>query len=258
MSDTIFMVHGMWVGGWVWEGYRRFFEAKGYTCTTPTLRYHDADPGAQPDPMLGTLSVLDYVADLERQAAALGTPPILMGHSMGGLLALMLATRLQVKALVLLAPAPPAGILALKLSTVRAFLSALCRWEFWRRPMRINLGGAKYGVFNQTPQPEGEAQYRRWVYDSARAALEIGFWFMDPRKATHVDPGRIPCPVLAVCGSHDRLFPPSVVRRVARKYGAEYKEFPDHAHWLLGEPRWEDVARYIASWLARAIGPPGD
>jgi dipeptidyl aminopeptidase/acylaminoacyl peptidase len=48
------------------------------------------------------------------------------------------------------------------------------------------------------------------------------------------------------------------VRKVARKYNASYHEFPDHAHWLLGEPGWEDVAEYIASWLERAVGPSGD
>ncbi len=53
MADRIVMIHGMWGGGWYWEKYRRFFEGKGYQCHTPTLRYHDVEPGMIPDPRLG-------------------------------------------------------------------------------------------------------------------------------------------------------------------------------------------------------------
>ena len=66
MSQTIFMIHGMTAGGWIWENYRKFFENKGYTCITPTLRHHAGDPKAIPDPALGTTSILDYVDDLEK------------------------------------------------------------------------------------------------------------------------------------------------------------------------------------------------
>jgi pimeloyl-ACP methyl ester carboxylesterase len=113
MTNTIVMIHGMWGGGWYWNNYVRYFEARGYRCIAPTLRYHDVDPDWDPHPHLGTTSLIDYVDNLENETADLKDPPILMGHSMGGLLALMLASRIQAKALVLLAPASPYGIMAL-------------------------------------------------------------------------------------------------------------------------------------------------
>lgn len=121
MTDTIFMIHGMWCGSWVWENYERFFENQGYDCVTTTLRHHDMNPQDDPDPQLGTTSLLDYAEDLEREIQQLGVTPIVMGHSMGGLLAQILASRGMAKALVLLAPAPPAGIFAQTPSVIKSF-----------------------------------------------------------------------------------------------------------------------------------------
>ena len=104
MAETIVMIHGMWGGGWNWENYQKFFEGKGYHCLTPTLRFHDVDPKAPPHPQLGTTSLLDYAEDLEKEIGKLDTLPILMGHSMGGLLAQILGSRGLAKALVFLEP----------------------------------------------------------------------------------------------------------------------------------------------------------
>ena len=109
MAETIFFIHGMWGGGWYWEKHRRFLEDRGFTCIAPTLRHHDMDPRDTPDPGLGTTSLLDYAQDLEQEIETLGVKPVLIGHSMGGLLAQILGARGLARALVLMTPAPPAG-----------------------------------------------------------------------------------------------------------------------------------------------------
>jgi len=106
------MIHGMWCGGWCWENYKQFFQEKGYHCITPTLRFHDMDPDETPDPQLGTTSLLDYAEDLEKEINRLEILPILMGHSMGGLLAQILGSQGLAKALILLISASPRGIMA--------------------------------------------------------------------------------------------------------------------------------------------------
>ena len=93
MAETIFMIHGMWGGRWNFDNFKGFFEKEGYRCVAATLRHHNVDPKTAPDPRLGTTSLLDYAADLEREIRALGTKPIVIGHSMGGLLAQMLGSR---------------------------------------------------------------------------------------------------------------------------------------------------------------------
>ncbi len=256
MTDTIVMIHGMWGGGWYWQGYKALFQARGYRCVTPTLRYHDVDPAADPDPRLGTTSLLDYLRDLEEEVASLGTDPILMGHSMGGLLAAILASRGHGRALVQLAPAPPRGIFALRPSVIRSFWSGLTTWGSWRKPYRQTLQEAVYSMLHLLSPDEQREAYGRFVYESGRAAHEIGFWLLDSKRASQVDEGKIRCPVLIVAGAEDRITPTATVRRLADRYGpqATYKEFLGHAHWVIGEPGWEEIATFVADWLRGALG----
>jgi pimeloyl-ACP methyl ester carboxylesterase len=255
VENTIFMIHGMWGTSEDWDNYRPFFEARGYRCITPTLPYHDMDPRGVPDPRLGTASLLDYADALEREIRQLGEKPIIMGHSMGGLLAQMLGARGLAERLVLLTPASPAGILAITPSVIRSFWSAQFQWGFWKKPIRQTFAEAAYSTMHLVPESEQKKLYDKLVYESGRAASEIGFWLFDPHGAARVDESRVTCPVLVIAGTQDRITPASVVRRVAKKYRAvaDYKEFPNHAHWVLGEPGWEEVAEHVAKWLATNI-----
>jgi len=253
MTKTIVMIHGMWGGGWYWENYAKYFEAKGYRCIRPTLRFHDMNPQETPDPQLGKTSLLDYAEDLEKTIRELKEIPILMGHSMGGLLAQILGSRGLARALVLLTPASPAGIMALKFSVIRSFRSILMRWGFWRNPGRQKFEEAVYSMLHLLPMEEQKKTFDRFVYESGRAASEIGLWLFDRRKAAAVDGSKVTCPVLVIGATEDRITPVSVVRQVANKYGgmATYKEFGGHAHWMVAEPGWEEIAEYVSEWLNR-------
>jgi pimeloyl-ACP methyl ester carboxylesterase len=259
MADTILMIHGMWGTGSFLENFRSFFEGKGYQCVIPTLRFHDRDPNALPDPRLGTTSLLDYAADLEKLIRQLPVVPILMGHSMGGFLAQVLGSRGLAKALVLLTPTPPHGIIALKPSVVRAFWSALTTWGFWKKPFRLTFAEVSYSMLNLMP-PEGRrSTYDKFVYESGRAASEIGFWIFDSKGGAKVDESKVTCPVLIIAGEKDRIHPGSVTRKIAEKYKrvATYKEFSGHGHWVIGEPGWQQIAEYIEEWLHQLESRPG-
>jgi len=80
---------------------------------------------------------------------------------------------------------------------------------------------------------------------------EIACWFLDSKKTIKIDASKIISPVLAIAGSEDRVTPASVVKKIAEKYGTKstYKEFPDHAHYMIGEPGWEKIAQDIHDWL---------
>lgn len=250
MSETIFMIHGMWGGAWYWQKFKSHFEAKGYRCVAVTLPYHDMDPKGIPDPRLGTTGLLDYAETLEKEIRKLEEKPVLMGHSMGGLLAQMLGTHSLAKSLVLLTPASPSGIIALTPSVIKSFWSVQTTWAFWRKPMRQTFAEACYSMLNLLPADEQKETYGRFVYESGRAAFEIGYWLLDSKNASKVDETKVTCPVLVVAGAEDRITPASVVSKVARKYkGATYKEFPNHAHWIMAEPGWQEVAEYISGWL---------
>lgn len=258
MAETIYMIHGMMGGSWCWENYKDYFEARGYKCVIPTLRYHDINPRDKPDPRLGSTSLLDYVEDLEKDIKKLDCQPVIMGHSMGGLLAQMLGARCPARALVLLTPAAPYGISSLKYSVFKSFIGVMTKGRFWRKTFRFSYDTAAYAVMHKLPPEERREAYGRMVFESGLAAMQIGLWPLDVHRTSRVEEKKIKCPVLLVAGSEDRITPAPVVRKVAQKYRAvsTYREFENHAHWVIGEPGWEEIAGYVEEWLKKqSISP---
>ncbi len=255
MSKTIVMIHGMWSSGDVWADYKKYFESQGYQVITPTLRFHgDQYTNVAPEE-LGMLSILDYANDLESEIRALNEKPIIMGHSMGGLIAQILASRGLATKLVLLTSAPPAGILALRLSSIRTFLSVLGQWGFWRKPMRLNFNEAKYGIMNVLTSDQQVEEYGKYCFESGHAAFEIAFWTFDANKATYVDTRAVSCPVLVISAGKDKIVPASVVIKIAQKYqkttDVTYHEFTNFGHAIHQQKGWQEIAGYASEWIKK-------
>lgn len=255
MSKTIVMIHGMWGSGEIWAGYKTYFENLGYNVITPTLRWHDAKYLNAPPKELGTTSLLDYAADLEKQIRALKEKPIIIGHSMGGLLAQILASRGLAESAVLLTPAPPAGVFAFRLSSTRTFLSVPTVPFFWRNPMKPTFNEAKYGIFNMlTPEQQVE-EYRKFVFESGHVALETAFSQLDRKKASSVDAASVRCPMLVVACAHDRIVPVSVAKQVAKKYKKDtvvtFKVFKTFGHAIQQQKGWEEIPAYLDEWIKK-------
>ena len=121
--------------------------------------------------------------------------------------------------------------------------------------MRQTFAEAVYSTMHLLTVEEQKRLFDRYVYESGRAACEIGFWFLDPKGAAKVDETRVTCPVLVIVGAQDRITPVSVVRKVAEKYKtvSTYRELPNHAHWLIVEPSWQEIAEDIADWLNQVL-----
>ncbi len=255
MDKVAVLIHGMWGTPHVWRHWRAFLEERGWTVMTPTLRHHDAPP-LDPPAALGATSLLDYVDDLESRIANLPSKPLVIGHSMGGLLAQKLAARQLCAAAVLLCPAAPEGIFKLYPSAVRALLRTQSRWRWWARPHRPSFEDAMYGAFNTCPdRQESGREYGRFVHESGRALLEIALPLFDRRHAARVDAKDVTCPMLVIGAGQDRLTPPGMVRRVAAKYAhvAEHREFAEACHWVLGQGMWRDIATTAADWADAAM-----
>lgn len=250
MAKHLVMIHGMWGGGWYWEPFKTFFSSRGYICHTPDLRYHGA--GAPADPALGDLSLLDYVADLQDFIATLPEKPIIIGHSMGGLIAQKLAERDLAEQLVLACPAPPADIFAISWSALQNFSLLMLQPGFWKKPHRPDFDTVVKSSFQLFPADVQRDFYQRLCYESGRVVVEIALPFLDKRRATVVKASRVRCPMLVLAAELDRLTPVNVVHKIANKYPqADYHVFSGHTHWVIAEPGWETCAGYIADWLER-------
>lgn len=248
----VLMIHGAFCGGWAFDEFRTAFEDEGYRVLTPTLRYHDC--GQSPPAVLGTTSILDYAHDLAQEIVALDEPPVLVGHSMGGLLAQILAARTKPRALVLLAPSPPWGMLP---STLYEYTSASAMFlagDFWSKPIRPSFDIAASHALDRLLPAERRKVFARFVPESGLATFEILYWALDAKRATMVHASDVTCPVLCFSGRHDKVNPPPTVRRIARRYRAraDYEELDGHSHWMLGEPGWEKIALRAMEWLEDA------
>ena len=242
------MIHGAFCGPWSLDGLKQKFEAAGYKVAAPTLRFHD---GKRPPAALGTTGLSDYAADLQAEITALGAAPILVGHSMGGLLAQMLASRMEVRALVLLAPSAPWGVPPTTLFEIGAAQSLHMQPGYWNQILEPNRDVALAHSLDRLPKNMRDAVYDRFVPESGRATFEIMQWGMDPQRAGAVDARSVKCPILCLAGAQDRINAPSTVRRIAQRYRefAYYEEIKDRSHWLIGEPGWEDIAERSIEWL---------
>ncbi len=241
----ILFIHGMWGGAWMWDNYLGFFAARGYTSYALNLRGHH---GSQPVADLGRVPFGDYLLDARGVVAGLGNP-ILVGHSMGGLIAQKLAELLNPPAVIALTPAAPRGIFPLCTRELLRLSLRHVHEMLLRRPITPSRDEADALLFGRTPPAERRLAFERLVPESGRTALDIAL------KGVAVDAARVRCPMLVVAGRADRITPATMVRKVARKYGATFRVYDGHAHMVLTEPGWETIAGDVAAWLARVDNP---
>lgn len=239
----ILLLHGYANGAWYWEKYQGFLSRRGYTSHAPNLR---GRPGSRAVAEMGRVTLADYLDDVLAVVRSLDEPPVVIGHSMGGLLAQQLAERGVVRAAVLLSSAPPRGISmtspALAIRQLRQ-LPALLR----SRPIAPSPADLDAIVLNRVPAAERPALHPRFVPDSGTVGRELSV------GAVAVDAARVRCPVLSVSAADDRFIAPAVGRRIAQKYHAPYRVFAHHAHFLPWEPEWERPAADVERWIAHAL-----
>ncbi|MCK9196153.1 MAG: alpha/beta hydrolase [Syntrophales bacterium] len=251
-QPVVVMIHGMFVGPWCWDSYRNYFEQRGYRVITPTLKYHDRPLSSPPNHLMMETGILDYVADVEKEIRTLDQKPIIIGHSMGGLIAQILASKGLARATILIAPAVPRGINPISWTGIKSFWMNRQRFGHWREPLRPTFEGALYSFLYLMPPNEQKKVFDKLTYESPRAAWEISFWYFDSHKATYVDESEVTCPILTVVGAQDRLTPPSIAKKIHKKYKSvsTYREFDRHSHFIIAEPGWEEVAQFIEAWIA--------
>ncbi|MFC1882949.1 alpha/beta hydrolase [Thermodesulfobacteriota bacterium] len=250
-DSSVILIHGMWSTSNTLSTLRERLEARSYSVYSPNLPWHE-DAIRDSDTRVADLSILDYTTHLKDYITnlKLEEPPILIGHSMGGLLAQKLSAETKVRALVLLCPAQPWGINIMTPSATWTTFNAYAKWRFWRKSHRPSLHRAKYGLFNLIDEETQIELYNRLIPESGRAYFEIVYWFFDKRKATYVPTKEVTAPVLAITGEKDRIIRPSVVKKIAEKYPqADYRCYSDHAHWLIDESGSEEIVDDIDAWL---------
>jgi non-heme chloroperoxidase len=249
MTRDIVMLHGANEGAWCFDKFKTVFEGLGFTCHAPDLIGHGTRAQDAAKTLVG-VGMADYRAELEGFLKTIPPQPVLLGHSMGAVLAQLLAAQGLARALVLVAPAPRAGILPETEGEKKLGQDLMGLGAFWKGVINPDFDLARLYTLNRLAEAEQRAVFARFGPESGRAFFELFFWMFDRTGATAVDTEAVTCPVLCLAGSDDKLVSVATARATAAGYpGATFSELDGHGHMLMLEPGAETIARRIADWI---------
>lgn len=243
---TVVMAHGAFCGGWAFERFRAPFEALGWRVETPDLPGH-AESASYSD--VAHKSMSDYARALGALCAELPEPPILIGHSMGGLVCQMAAARVRPRAMVLIAPSPPWGVAGSSMEEAITATAVSLMGPFGAGALPPDRGLMRAHSLDRMDPDGREAILARLRPESTRAVREVLNWWLDPFMTTSVGPGRTPTPTLFIAGQRDMVHPPITVKAAADRVGGGFRLMPGMSHWMIGEPGWEAVADAAIAWI---------
>lgn len=255
-TTPVVFVHGAFCGGWAFDAFREPFEAAGFETHAPNLPYHERGADLE---QLAQTGLKDYAHAIAHYVRGLRAPPVLAGHSLGGLVSQLAAMHVPVAGIVLLAPSAPWGVMPTTLEEHGNQFGLSLLGDYWRRPIPPDYRVARNTTLDRLTRDDARRAFARFVPESGRAIREAVQWWMDHSMAGQAPVYRISAPVLALAGGKDRVNPSTTVRRVVSRFPsgqAHFHEFPEMSHWLIGEPEHADVAKLTLQWLeAREIGP---
>ena len=251
----VVFVHGAFCGGWAFDVFREPFEAAGFETHAPNLPHHERGADLE---QLAQTGLKDYAREIAHYVRELRAPPVLVGHSLGGLVAQLAAMHAPVAGLVLLAPSAPWGVPPTTLDEHGNHFGLSMLGDYWRRPVPPDFRVARSTTLDRLSRDDARRAFARFVPESGRAIREAMQWWLDHSMAAQAPVYRIAAPVLGLAGGRDRVNPSSTIRRVIARFPngqAHFHEFPEMSHWLVGEPEAPAVAKLILQWLqARGIG----
>ena len=258
-------IHGAWLSSRSWENYADYFTQRGFAVSAPEWPRKQGDveemrETAEGSAGLGVQEIVDHYAGLIEQ---LGEPPVLIGHSYGGLFVELLLDRGLGRGGVAMSPAPPKGILALPLSTLKAGAPALAHPSKWHGVVTLTPEEFTYAFVNTFPPEDAAAAYERYaVPETGQIFYEAGFanFHLHPPTEVHFKHADR-APLLIVGAREDHTVPASLSEAAYKRYEkstarTDYLEFEGRPHFHMVAPDWEEVARAIDSWLAGVLDAP--
>lgn len=249
-SPPLLFVHGSFSDAWIWdENFLPFFAKQGYEAHALSLRGHGLSEGKD---LLSTWRLNDYVADLTQAAISLSQPPLLIGHSMGGMVVQKyVETSSPLAGMVLMGSVPPQGLLPSNLHM------AISHPFLFQQMALFSLLGPSYGSIDMMRQllfsPNMPPEKLRVFFDHAQPESQVVSLDMMGLNPLRLKPGRLAVPVLVLGAQHDIFVSPAMVRETARFYRAECHICPNMAHAMMLELNWQEVADYLLDWITRSF-----
>jgi non-heme chloroperoxidase len=264
---TIVLVHGLWMTPSSWDTWAERYRALGHTVITPGWPGIDnrtpQDVRDNPKALEGR-GITEIVDSYERIIRALPEPPIIMGHSFGGIFTQMLLDRGCGSAGVGVEPGQPAGVLALPWSTLRTGLPILSNPFRINKANRFSKAHFHYTFGNDLSRAASDQEWEESAVNSVNRVFFEGVLSLPRPKSgiTKVDfakPDR--APLLLISGEIDHVAPPAIQKATLSKYAAgpsivDRVEFPGRTHRIVSQTGWEEVADYALRWALEHARQP--
>jgi alpha-beta hydrolase superfamily lysophospholipase len=261
----IVLVHGLWLTPLSWEYWIERFEARGHQVLAPAWPGIDRPIEEQrrdtaPIEHLGITEVVNHYDAIIR---GLDEPPIIMGHSFGGLITMLLLDRNLGAAGVAISPAQPKGVLILPLPQARVASIALRNPANRHKAQMLTEKQFHYGFTNQLSEEQSRPIYERYaVPGPGRMLFQAGLANFNPNAASKIDfknPQRPP--LLIMANGKDHTVPASSAKATYKLQSrspsvTELKEYPDRSHYTFGQDGWEAVADYALDWAVGHVAAP--
>lgn len=242
-AAPILFVHGAWHGAWCWKkNFMPYFAEKGYASYALSLRGHG---NSDRPPHFRWMRIADYVEDMAQVVGQLPEEPVLVGHSMGGLVVQKYLEEHTAPAAVLLAPVPVKGVLG---TTLRiffhhplAFLKANLTWSLYPIIGKPKL--AREAFFSVDIPPDTLNGYFSLIQDESYLA------FLDMMLFKLPNPEKVSTELLILGAENDAIFNPNEMEATAAAYDKKPEFFKGMAHDMMLEDGWQAVADRIIEWL---------
>jgi pimeloyl-ACP methyl ester carboxylesterase len=250
----LLFVHGAYGGAWVWEQhFLPFFADRGFEAHALSLRGHGGSSGWEHLPYA---RLRDYVADLEQVAGALPASPVLVGHSMGGMVVQKYMHEHPTPAAVLVASVPPHGLIGtfcgIAFTNPRLFYELGMIQTFG--PWMADAACVRRALFSEEcPETVINAVLPRLQAESSMVILDLVGLDLPPSTPSP----SLAAPVLVLGAERDAFIFRGGLEATARTYRTKAEIFPNMAHAMMLEPGWRAVAERICDWLEQTLGLRG-
>ena len=238
----LLFVHGAYAGAWLWDKhYLPYFAEQGWQASAFSFSGHGESRGGD---VLNSLSLQDYVNDLAEVIATMPVAPVVIAHSMGGVVLQKYLEEAELPAAVLLCSVPPQGLLGSTLSLMFGRPNVLFDLNRIIGGGEPQLDSVREALFHQ---PVSRALlhecFMHMQAESMRAIWDMSGFDL-PRPARMRRP-----PMLLLGAEHDALIPPQQVEQTGKALHLPVEIIPNAGHALMLEPDWRPAAERIADWL---------